>query len=305
MTHRLQHWDSSLGSKLTKVQSKILLASQLPPSSASRNNLLADARKLLIRCRFTKTTYKSELARHPDDSDEQIRYEAKLIALEEEMVKAEEDLEALESCAVGIACIGGVGNTKTAGNPNDQGKQYGGGGRGGGGCAALPNAAMNAESKTYSQVHRLIDPLLDFTTSQCGCDPIAFAAGTGGRYEPQNSVVQEEEEYVDDREPSTTAPYAPYGDTMRKEPSRFRAKTGHRKHSDDSSFPNAKGNAVTSTEATLLESKTWPFSDNRAALEERGQRLEHLGDQTAKLESAAETFADLAKQLKEKAKQNH
>lgn len=284
MTHRLPHWDSSLGSKLTEVQSKLLLASQLPPTSASRDNLLADARKLLIRCRFTKTTYKSELSRYAEDSDERKRYDSRLMALEEEMVKAEEDLEALESNAGGISCLGDDGG--------HGGKQSSGGG--GGGCAALPNVAMNAESRTYTQVHRFLDPIIDFTTSQCGCDPIAFAAGTGGRYEPQNSVV-EEGEYTDDREPSATAaPYTSYGDTVRKEPSRFRVMMSHNhKHPDD----------IGSASGALLDSKSSPFSDNRAALEERGQRLEHLTDQTGKLESTTETFADLAKQLKEKTKQ--
>ena len=127
----------------------------------------------------------------------------KLLALEEEMVRAEEDLEALETSAFGISCLGGdMGDSPQ----KDGGKQSiggnSGGGGGGGGCAALPNAAMNAESKTYSQVHRVLDPIIDFTTSQCGCDPIAFAAGTGGRYDPQNSVV-DEGEYVDDRAPSS------------------------------------------------------------------------------------------------------
>ena len=219
MAHRLQHWDSSLGSKLTEVQSKLVLASQLPPTSASRDNLLADARKLLIRCRFTKTTYKSDLlGRCAEDSDERKRYEPKLLALEEEMVRAEEDLEALETSAFGISCLGGdMGDS-----PKKDGGSSGGGGGNGGGCAALPNAAMNAESKTYSQVHRILDPIIDFTTSQCGCDPIAFAAGTGGRYEPQNSVA-DEGEYIDDRDPSATpAPYTPYGDTVRKDPSKSR-----------------------------------------------------------------------------------
>ena len=170
----------------------------------------------------------------------------------------------MESNAVGISCLGDVG-----------GKQGSGGGRGG--CAALPNAAMNAESKTYNQVHRLLDPIIDFTTSQCGCDPIAFAAGTGGRYKPQNSVV-DESEYMDDREPSATAaPYTPYGD--------------------------GGGGGQTADSTTLLDSKSAPFSDSREALEERGQQLEDLNRQTSKLESAGETFAGLAKQLKETTKQ--
>lgn len=292
MTHRVQHWDSSLGSKLTEVQSKLLLASQLPPTSASRDNLLADPRKLLIRCRFTKTTYKSELSRYAEDSDERKRCESRLMVLEEEMVKAEEDLEALESNAVGLSCL-----------DDDGGKQSSGGGGGGGGCAALPNAAMNAESKTYSQVHRLLDPIIDFTTSQCGCDPIAFAAGTGGRYEPQNSVV-DEGEYIDDREPSATAaPYTPYGDTVRKEPSRFRAMISHNHNHPNDIGSTSAGGGQKADSTTLLDSESAPFSDNRAALEERGQQLEHLNDQTSKLESTAETFADLAKQLKEKTKQ--
>ena len=291
MAHRIQHWDSSLESNLTEVQSKLLLASQLPPTSASRGNLLADARKLLIRCRFNKTTYKSELGRYAGDSDERKRYESRLMALEEEMVKAEEDLEALESNAVGISCLG---------DGDGGGKQQS---SGGGGCAALPNAAMNAESKTYNQVHRLLDPIIDFTTSQCGCDPIAFAAGTGGRYEPQNSVVDEGED-IDDREPSAAAAtYTPYGDTVRKEPSRFRAMMSHNhKHLNDIGSASAGGGQKANS-TTLLDSKSSPISDNRAALEERGQKLHDLNGQTSKLESTAETFADLAKQLKEKTKQ--
>lgn len=279
------------------MQSKLLLASQLPPTSASRDNLLADARKLLIRCRFTKTTYKSELlGRYAEGSDERRRYEPKLLALEEEMVRAEEDLEALETSAFGISCLGGdMGDS-----PKKDGGSSGGGGGNGGGCAALPNAAMNAESKTYSQVHRILDPIIDFTTSQCGCDPIAFAAGTGGRYEPQNSVA-DEGEYIDDRDPSATpAPYTPYGDTVRKDPSKFRTRMSDSEQPNDMS--SAEGGQKADT-CTLPDSKSLPLSDNRAALEGRGQRLEHLNGQTGKLESAAETFADLAKQLKEKAKQ--
>lgn len=53
-----------------------------------------------------------------------------------------------------------------------------------------------------------------------------------------------------------------------------------------------------------LDSKSAPFPNSREALEERGQQLEDLNRQTSKLESAGETFAGLAKQLKETTKQN-
>mmetsp|Transcript_9191 Transcript_9191/g.13032 ORF Transcript_9191/g.13032 Transcript_9191/m.13032 type:complete len:126 (+) Transcript_9191:689-1066(+) len=44
------------------------------------------------------------------------------------------------------------------------------------------------------------------------------------------------------------------------------------------------------------------MSENMNAMRERGDKLEHLAGQTANLENEAATFADLAKQLKEKTK---
>ena len=82
------------------------------------------------------------------------------------------------------------------------------------------------------------------------------------------------QKYMDDREPSATAAYGDSG-----------------------------GGGQKADSTTLLDSKSAPFSDSREALEERGQQLEDLNRQTSKLESAGETFAGLAKQLKETTKQ--
>jgi len=326
MTERLEHWDQSLTSKLTDVQSKISLASQLPAGSSSRSSLLSDAHKLLVRCRFAKTTYKSELSRMDEDSRTRRLYEKKMVALEDVMVRAEEDLEALESAAV-VDMLPDDNTSIVAPSP------------GVGGCAALPNAAMETEERTYDRMHKLFDPLLDFTTTQCGCNPISFAVGTGGRYEHQNSVVDEYEDtnafdlmsaatsYVPSlfrEEPSVASPKTvaskmndtsatrPNGDnTKAKDATKDDSKEARKEARKDAISSNGDNTekkkdveaAAPSTSPSTVEKIASPIANNKSALEERGQKLEQLNDQTSELESGAQTFADMAKQLKNKAKE--
>mmetsp|Transcript_2795 Transcript_2795/g.6043 ORF Transcript_2795/g.6043 Transcript_2795/m.6043 type:complete len:330 (-) Transcript_2795:110-1099(-) len=322
MTERLEHWDQSLTSKLTDVQSKISLASQLPAGSSSRSSLLSDAHKLLVRCRFAKTTYKSELSRLDEDSRTRRLYEKKMVALEDVMVRAEEDLEALESAAV-VDMLPDDNTSIVAPSP------------GVGGCAALPNAAMETEERTYDRMHKLFDPLLDFTTTQCGCNPISFAVGTGGRYEHQNSVVDEYEDtnafdlmsaatsYVPSlfrEEPSVASPKTvaskmngtsatrPNGDNTKakdatKDDTKEARKDAISSNGDNTEKKKDVEAAAPSTSPSTVEKIASPIANNKSALEERGQRLEQLNDQTSELESGAQTFADMAKQLKNKAKE--
>jgi len=322
MTERLEHWDQSLTSKLTDVQSKISLASQLPAGSSSRSSLLSDAHKLLVRCRFAKTTYKSELSRLDEDSRTRRLYEKKMVALEDVMVRAEEDLEALESAAV-VDMLPDDNTSIVAPSP------------GVGGCAALPNAAMETEERTYDRMHKLFDPLLDFTTTQCGCNPISFAVGTGGRYEHQNSVVDEYEDtnafdlmsaatsYVPSlfrEEPSVASPKTvaskmngtsatrPNGDNTKakdatKDDTKEARKDAISSNGDNTEKKKDVKAAVPSPSPSTVEKIASPIANNKSALEERGQRLEQLNDQTSELESGAQTFADMAKQLKNKAKE--
>lgn len=303
MSERLEHWDEALASKLTDVQSKLSLAKQLPAPSTSRSSLLSDAHKLLVRCRFAKTTYKSELAQLDEDSRTRKLYEKKLLALEEVMVRAEEDLAALESAAV-VDVLPDDNETYAASTVAMDG---------GGGCAGLPNAAIGAESKTYDKMHKLFDPLLDFTTNQCGCNPISFAVGTGGRYEYQNSVV---DEYEDTNAYDLMSAATSYVPSMfsKEEPSVVPGskavaskklngnsavvgkggQTAEKKNGCDGGSNSSRAGAGSPIASSLHKIKS--------KLEERGEKLEQLHDQTGELESGAQTFSDMAKQLKESVK---
>ena len=216
------------------------------------------------------------------------------------MVRAEEDLEALDSAAV----VDVLPDDYTSIAPSP----------GVGGCSALPNAAMETEERTYDKMHKLFDPLLDFTTSQCGCNPVSFAVGTGGRYEHQNSVV-DEYEYTNAYDlMSAATSYVP--SMFKEEPSVASPKAAARKMNGTSASKEARKETISNGDNTeqkkdvgaaspspsTVEKIASPIADNKSALEERGQRLEQLNDQTSQLESGAQTFAEMAKQLKNKAK---
>mmetsp|Transcript_31043 Transcript_31043/g.63038 ORF Transcript_31043/g.63038 Transcript_31043/m.63038 type:complete len:192 (-) Transcript_31043:137-712(-) len=184
-------------------------------------------------------------------------------------------------------------------------------------------------------MHKLFDPLLDFTTTQCGCNPISFAVGTGGRYEHQNSVVDEYEDtnafdlmsaatsYVPSlfrEEPSVASPKTvaskmndtsatrPNGDNTKakdatKDDTKEARKDAISSNGDNTEKKKDVEAAAPSTSPSTVEKIASPIANNKSALEERGQKLEQLNDQTSELESGAQTFADMAKQLKNKAKE--